>query len=335
MAEDKVETFFKQMDESTELLQRSLRSSYLDALIENGNNLVQHRVQVEDGLPDAADQAKLQTIYAQMDLAGLSNDQIRQAFQLSVLKGMRDLKVEANKQMTPDTLGYLMAFLVETLTTLHNGDALLDVAVGTGNLLTTVENQLRQNLKLDIKGYGIDNDEDLLELASISSALQHLPVELFHQDAIDPLVVSKAAVAISDLPVGYYPLDKRVQKYQTKADKGHSFAHHLLIEQSMRYLTEDGFGFFLVPSKLFDSEQAQIFMQWMKDNVYLQGFLNLPKSLFHSEETQKAILILQKKGPQAKQVKEVLLGEFPDFTDQKAFARYTAEIRQWKAQNLN
>ena len=56
-----------------------------------------------------------------------------------------------------------------------------------------------------------------------------------------------------------------------KADKGHSYAHHLFIEQSIRYIKEGGYLFFLIPNGLFESEQAQKLHEYLKKNVYIQG----------------------------------------------------------------
>ena len=52
-------------------------------------------------------------------------------------------------------------------------------------------------------------------------------------------------MVVSDLPVGYYPNDSRATEYQLKADEGHSYAHHLFIEQSIRYVKDGGYLCFL------------------------------------------------------------------------------------------
>lgn len=114
--------------------------------------------------------------------------------------------------------------------------AVADVAVGTGNLLFAVMNALAQQTKAQVHGYGVDNDEDLLALAGISATLQDLRVDLYHQDALDTLVFGQTDIVVSDLPVGYYPLDDRARGFGLAAKSGHSYAHHLLIEQGLRQL---------------------------------------------------------------------------------------------------
>lgn len=329
-----VTALYDQLNEATATLQAALKVPYLDALIETCDNLENNDVHVENDAPDEATVAKLKQMYALINLHQYDAEQIRQAWQLAVLKGMRDQHIEANKQLTPDAIGLLIVFLIEIFTKLSNDDQILDVAVGTGNLLATILNHLQNDLHIKLTGIGIDNDEDLLALASSGFALEKLDVNLYHQDSIDSLMVKDVAIAVSDLPVGYYPQDDKVKKFATHAENLHSYAHHLLIEQSMRYVKPNGFGFFIVPSQLFNSDQAKLLMDWMTKDVYFQGLLNLPKSFFMSESAQKAVLILQKPGDHAKQAQPVLVGEFPDFHKQDEFSAFLQEIRQWQQDNL-
>lgn len=141
-------------------------------------------------------------------------------------------------------------------------------------------------------------------------------------------------LAISDLPIGYYPLDNNTSKYQTRATNGHSYAHHLLIEQAMNHVKPGGFGEFLVPSTLFDTPQAKSLLKWMETDVYLQGMLNLPPELFANKQAQKAILLLQRRGGNAKQAKRVMIGEFPSFKKPGEFQKFIAEIVEWEEHDL-
>jgi site-specific DNA-methyltransferase (adenine-specific) len=146
--------------------------------------------------------------------------------------------------------------------------------------------------------------------------------------------VPASDLIVADLPIGYYPVDDNAVNFHTAAKSGHTYVHHLLLEQAMNQLTPGGFGVFLVPSQLFQSEQAPNLLKWLPNNAYLQGLLNLPSELFANVNAQKAILILQKPGAGAKQVEQVMLGEFPSFKNQSAFQKFVAEIVQWEEQNL-
>lgn len=315
-------------------MQAALRSSYLDAMLENIENLINNEVQVEDGVPDSATVKKLTEIYRQLNITDADPETLRQLVQLSFLKVIRKDAIQANHQMTPDTIGFMMAFLIEKVTKINRPYTIFDPAVGTANLLTTVINQLQRASKEPIHGYGIDNDSAMLEVASASVALQKLDVELYHQDAINALDIPQCDLAVADLPIGYYPLDQNTENYQTRAKEGHSYVHHLLIEQSMNYLRPGGFGVFLVPSNLFQTKESQSFVKWIQSVAYLQGLVNLPAELFANPAAQKAILLLQRQGGDSKQATKVLLGEFPSFKDTKEFATFVKEIDHWVATNL-
>lgn len=322
------------MDESTTALQAALSTSYLDAFIETGDNLLNGDVHVEDGHPDEATTAKLTTLYQQAPWQSYDAETVRRAIQLVLLKAIRVDEIQANHQLTPDTIAYIMGYLVTRLE--HNKQhlTLLDLTVGTGNLLTAVISQLKEVVAGKITAYGVDNDDTLLAIARLSSDLQQLPVEYVHQDALEQLMVPASDLIVADLPIGYYPVDENAAGYQTHAATGHSFVHHLLLEQAVRQLTPGGVGIFLVPSQLFQTEEAKGLLKWLPKNAYLQGLLNLPRELFANANAQKAILILQKPGNGAQQVEQVMLGEFPSFKDQVAFQKFVAEIVQWEEENL-
>ncbi len=334
LAQAETETLFKVLDQSVTILMQQLSVSYVDALIETGDNLLSQSVHVEDGKPDETQVTVLQQLYQTVDLQRYDAETIRRAIQLALLKAIHNDRVDPNHQMTPDSIGLLTAYLIAKLIGTTEELSILDIAVGTGNLLTTVINQLQPDRTQKIQGYGVDNDDNQLAIAAMSMELQQSPVELFHQDAIDPLVMPKSTVAIGDLPVGYYPLDERVTDFKTKATNGHSYVHHLLMERAMSQLLPGGWGVFLVPTNIFQSQEAQGLLKWMSSAAYLQGLLNLPKNLFLDDQSRKSVVVLQKRGGKAQQAGKVLLGEFPSFEDTRAFEAFTAQIDEWVGQNI-
>ncbi|MCH4124384.1 MAG: class I SAM-dependent methyltransferase [Levilactobacillus sp.] len=334
LSQEQTEALFKVLDESTTTLQAALSTSYLDAFVETGDNLLNGQVQVEDGRPDQETVAKLTDLYQQADWQSFDSETVRRAVQLAMLKAIRIDEIQANHQLTPDTIAYIMGYLVTRLEKGKSHLTLLDLTVGTGNLLTAVISQLKGVVTGKIDAYGVDNDDSMLAIAQTSSDLQRVPVELVHQDALERLLVPASDLIVADLPIGYYPVDDNAVNFHTAAKSGHTYVHHLLLEQAMNQLTPGGFGVFLVPSQLFQSEQAPNLLKWLPNNAYLQGLLNLPSELFANVNAQKAILILQKPGAGAKQVEQVMLGEFPSFKNQSAFQKFVAEIVQWEEQNL-
>lgn len=331
----KPEKIFEEFDRATELIQSALSSSYLDAFLENAENIVDNcTVRVENGVPDEQTVKKIEEIYDDINLGNQTSETIRRVIQLSFLKVTRKDAIQANHQMTPDTIGMMLSFLIEHVLKGHQDIKIFDPVVGTGNLLTAIINRLKQQTDVDIHAYGIDNDESMLAVASVSTELQKLPVDLYHQDSVSSLDIPQCELAIADLPVGYYPLDDNTKNYKTRAKRGHSFVHHLLIEQTMNYLVSGGYGFFIVPNNFFKTQGTQGFVQWIQSVGFLQGFINLPEDMFENQQVGKSILMLQKHGGSAQQAKQVLLGSFPPLKDQQAFKKFVGEINDWFAKNL-
>ena len=160
----------------------------------------------------------------------------------------------------------------------------MDPAVGTGNLLTAAINQ---ELDKSVEGIGIEIDDLLIKLAYINANLQEHPIQFFNQDSLEPLFIEPVDAVISDLPVGYYPNDVRAADYQLKADEGHSYAHHLFIEQSIKHVKSGGYLFFVIPNGLFESEQSKKLHEYLKETVHIQGIVQLPETMFKNKQTAK------------------------------------------------
>lgn len=336
MANAHLEKLYNVMNDATTLLAGNLRTGMMAALLEVGEDMHDRQIQQEDGLPDAATAAKMQALFDQIDLKQYSAEEIRQALQLVLVKAAEKDGLEPNQQITPDALATLASFM---LTTLHPNMTspyqIADIAAGSGNLLFAVMNQLRAAKNVDVQGQAVDNNEDLLALASMSATLQGIPVALYHQDAIDVLPFTGMDAIVSDLPVGYYPLDERAKGFEMAAKSGHSYAHHLLMEQALRVLKPGGIGLFFVPTAVFKSEEAQGLTAWLAKHAYFQGLLGMPASFFSTPDAAKSLLVLQKPGADSQQATQVLLGQFPDVQDETAFRQFITDVRQWHRQNFN
>lgn len=334
MSQKEIESLYTKLNTSVQLLQQDLDVSYLEALLETGENLLDGKADnSEEGLTSETVQ-RLNFLYQDVSLPEMEAEDIRKAFQLALLRGAKADQLQANHQMTPDAIGFIMSYLLEKVIPEKTTELrILDLAVGTANLLSTIYNSLTLK-KIHVEAEGMDIDDLLLSLAALGTALQRQTVRLTHQDALQDLLVDPVDVVISDLPVGYYPVDERAKSFKTAAKEGHSYAHHLMIEQSIGYLKEGGFGLFLVPAQLFETEEAPALTKFIQDTSYLQGMLHLPKELFKTEHSRKSILLIQKKGADAKQAKQVLLAQIPDFKNQQAMLHFMNEVDTWKKENI-
>ncbi|MEG0550181.1 MAG: class I SAM-dependent methyltransferase [Vagococcus sp.] len=335
LAHTDVEKGFQILLESISILQEALDTSFFDAYIETMENLIDSQtVRVIDGVPIQEVVDKVTKMYQQLEGLELTQEDKRKLTQLVLLKGSMNDGIQANHQLTPDGIGFLFVYLLEQLANKKEAISVLDLSVGTGNLLYTVMTNLGL-AKMNATGFGVDVDDTLLNVAAVNEAWIGLEAQLFHQDSMDSLLIDPVDFALSDLPIGYYPLDDKVKEFKVASSKEHSFAHHLLMEKAMKHVKSDGFGLFLVPSNLFETEQAPCLTAWLKEEVYLQAVLQLPSSLFSQKGLSKSILILQNKGDHAQQAKEVLLAELPSLKDDQSLIKFINEFRTWRKSNIN
>lgn len=331
---EKIEKAFGLMEQAIGLLKRSLDTSFLDAYIENGENIIDtYQVRVQDGVPSEQTVQKLKAIYEQLQAIELEPEEIRRLSQLILLKGNKVESLQANHQLTPDSIGFLFVYLIEQLYSPKQSLKILDIANGMGNLLLTII--LNLNIaKYTVQGFGVDIDDTLLSVSATNNEWTKAAIQLFHQDGLQDLLVDPVDVAVSDLPIGYYPNDEKAIDFDSAAEEGHSYAHHLLMEQAMKFVKPDGFGLFLIPTNILETEQSSFFKNWLQKNVYLQGMIQLPDELFKSVQSSKSILFVQNKGDHSKQVKEVLVAKLGSLKDPEKVTQFFQQFEAWKSSNL-
>lgn len=321
-----VETLFSIFDSSAVVLRKELDVTYLEALVETGDNLFEGAI-LQEELSESAIE-RLNREYSTFNEETYKGEEIRKAFQLAILKGMKE-GVQANHEMTPDAVGMFMSYLFHKFMQGQNEIAVLDPAIGTGNLMTTVFNSAKEGLAMS--GFGVEVDEVLIKLALVNANLQKHAIEFFHQDGLAPLYIDPVDAVISDLPIGYYPNEIGASEYKLKVDEGMSYAHHLFIEQSVKHTKEGGYLFFLVPNFIFESDQAPKLHAFIKETCFIQGLLQLPVSMFKNEKNAKSIFVLQKKGPSVTMPKQALLVELPKFSNMKAMEDIMDQLNTWFA----
>nr|WP_227494614.1 class I SAM-dependent methyltransferase [Bacillus mycoides] len=321
-----VETLFSIFDSSTVVLRKELDVTYLEALVETGDNLFEGAI-LQEELSESTIE-RLNREYSTFNEETYKGEEIRKAFQLAILKGMKE-GVQANHEMTPDAVGMFMSYLFHKFMQGQKEITVLDPAIGTGNLMTTLFNSAKEELTMS--GFGVEVDEVLIKLALVNANLQKHAIEFFHQDGIAPLYIDPVDAVVSDLPIGYYPNEIVASEYTLKANEGMSYAHHLFIEQSVKHTKEGGYLFFLVPNFIFESDQAPKLHAFIKETCFIQGLLQLPVSMFKNEKNAKSIFVLQKKGQGVTMPKQALLVELPKFSNMKAMENIMDQLNTWFA----
>src|SRR5699024_2596020 len=215
METSNVERLFEDIDYLTEILQQSMNETYLESL-----TIALETIFYQE-LPEGVDDGLMQKLQTIPDVVSYDVVEIRKAVQLATLKGMKGA-TQQQHLMTPETVAMFVGYLAEKVTKGEGDLRVFDPAGGTGNLLTTVIEQLD---KLEYVAAG-EVDPTLIKLAVMSANLQQKEIEFFHQDSLRPFLMDPVDLVVSDLPVGYYPDDIRAGGYELKADEGHSYAHH-------------------------------------------------------------------------------------------------------------
>lgn len=305
---EKFEEIFSYINEQAEKYEQNGNNTYLEGVLET----LEEVLDVDGDWPGQ----------------GAQKEEIRKAIQIAILKGMRK-NSQPNHQMTPDTLGLLVGYFVEQFLedALKEGQiSTLDLAAGTGNLLFTIMNMFDGKMNAT----GIEVDELLIRLAADTAELLEQPVELYHQDALQKMLVDPVDVVVCDLPVGYYPNEEVALDYELCAKEGMSYAHHLMIEQAVNYTKDGGYLFFLVPATLFESELAQDLHSYLKNHTWIQAVIQLPENLFSSKALEKSILILQKQSKELRAPREVLLAKVPTMSNKQAMELFFEKVQMWK-----
>ncbi|MDF7638692.1 class I SAM-dependent methyltransferase [Lactobacillus sp. ESL0791] len=330
-----IEQIFAQFLDCVQFLQKDLNVSFGEALTETFDNLENNQIKVEMGAPDKEAVKELSKKYAALNYEKLPQRVKVQIFTYLTLKAITDDERDVNQMPTPPAIATVIALIMQKLLP-KKELKVVDPAIGAGNLLYSVVNQLK-NVNHSQNNYhlfGIDNDEDMLALADVAAHLNNIKIELFCQDALTPWLIPNPDAVVSDLPIGYYPLDENAANFATKASNGHSLAHALFVEQIVKNLSPGGYAFLLVPKSLISGKTAADFMTWLTQEVFLRAIVELPDELFKNKFNQKEILVFQKPGPGIAK-SEVLLTKLDSLKDEKALIKFNVKLNEWYTNNIH
>ena len=232
-----IETAFELLLENVQTIENDLGTHAYDALIEQNSYYLGAEVANE----------LIIKINEKLRALNLSKEEWRRAFQFLFIKLGQLEALQANHQFTPDAIGFIILYLLEGLTQEKQLD-ILEIGSGTGNLAETLLNNSQKTLNY----MGMEVDDLLIDLsASIAEVVNSVAVYI-QGDAVRPHILKESNVIISDLPIGYYPNDEIASRFKVAATGEHTYAHHLLMEQSLKYLKKDGIANFFGTNQSFD-----------------------------------------------------------------------------------
>ena len=312
---EKIEKAYGYLLENTQTIQNDLQTNFYDALVEQ--NAIYLDGQTELNLVKENNQ-RLKDL-------NLNKEEWRRSFQYLLMKAAQTEPLQANHQFTPDGIGFLLVFLVDQLASSDQVDV-LEIGSGTGNLAQTLMNNCQRSLDY----LGLEMDDLLIDLAASMAEVMKADVNFAQGDAVRPQVLKESDVIISDLPVGYYPDDAIASRYQVASPQGHTYAHHLLIEQSLKYLKPGGVAIFLAPNDLLTSEQSPLLKKWMQDHAQVLAMVTLPENLFRSANLAKTIFVFRK---QEEAVVQPFVYPLTDLQDQEDLMKFRESFQNWNKES--
>ena len=312
---EKIEKAYGYLLENTQTIQNDLQTNFYDALVEQ--NAIYLDGQTELTLVKGNNQ-RLKDL-------NLNKEEWRRSFQYLLMKAAQTEPLQANHQFTPDGIGFLLVFLVDQLASSDKVEV-LEMGSGTGNLAQTLMNNCQRSLDY----LGLEIDDLLIDLAASMAEVMKADVNFAQGDAVRPQVLKESDVIISDLPVGYYPDDAIASRYQVASPQGHTYAHHLLIEQSLKYLKPGGVAIFLAPNDLLTSEQSPLLKNWMQDHAQVLAMVTLPENLFRSANLAKTIFVLRK---QEEAVIQPFVYPLTDLQNQEDVMKFRESFQNWNKES--
>ncbi|HEK9498951.1 TPA: class I SAM-dependent methyltransferase, partial [Streptococcus equi subsp. equi] len=276
---EKIEQAYELILENSQLIENDLKTHIYDAIVEQNS----FYLGAQGASPQVA--KNIETLKALQ----LTKEEWRQAYQFVLIKAGKTEPLQANHQFTPDAIGFIMLYILETLSSQESLDV-LEIGSGTGNLAQTILNHSHKSIDY----LGIELDDLLIDLSASIAEIMGSSAQFIQEDAIRPQLLKESDLIISDLPVGFYPNDDIASRYQVASSDEHTYAHHLLMEQALKYLKKDGFAIFLAPVNLLSSPQSHLLKQWLKGYAQVVALITLPEAVFGNPANAKSIIVLCK-----------------------------------------
>ncbi|VTS20327.1 adenine-specific DNA methylase [Streptococcus anginosus] len=312
---EKIEQAYTLLLENVQEIQNDLLTSFYDALIEQNGSYLDGDIELDSVRQN---NEKLKALK-------LSKEEWRRAYQFLLMKAAQTEPLKANHQFTPDSIGFILTFLIDQLSKKEHID-ILEIGSGMGNLAETILN----NTKKNVDYLGLELDDLLIDISASIADVMDAKVSFVQGDAVRPQVLKESDVIISDLPVGFYPDDNIAMRYEVASRQEHTYAHHLLMEQSLKYLKSDGYAIFLAPNDLLTSSQSDLLKKWLQKHAQIVAMIALPESLFGNAAYAKTIFVLKKQDEQAIQPFVYALS---DLQNQADLLTFSEKFQNWSQES--
>lgn len=312
---EKIEQAYDLLLENVQTIQNQLGTNIYDAMIEQNAAYLA-------GQHDTDLIVRNNQTLKNLDL---TKEEWRRVFQFLLIKANQTEPMQYNHQFTPDSIGFILSFLVDQLVSTPKV-TVLEIGSGTGNLAQTILNASQK----DLDYLGIEVDDLLIDLSASMADVMQAEISFAQGDAVRPQILKESQIILADLPIGYYPDDQIASRYQVASQTEHTYAHHLLMEQSLKYLEKDGFAILLAPNDLLTSPQSDLLKGWLQEQANIVAMIALPPSLFGKSAMAKSIFVLQKKV--ARQLAPFVY-PLQSLQEPEAIQKFMVNFKNWKQEN--
>lgn len=296
-----VDQFYDLIDECCMKLNEKLHLNYFDCLVRVANDIL---YEVNDSKLEEDDLKFLEEKYDQLPNIKITNEEVRLAMQLLIIKAMKHINMNL-EIMTPDYINYIIGYLVNSY---YKGTkkkvSILDVEVGTGNLINTISNfsEFETNL------IGVENNQLLIDICKANTELQNNEITLYFQDVLTTFLEEV------DVIVGDLDCDTKENKY---------YPYEIIINY-LPNLNKDGIFIYLIENDFFTKEQINNFKKDFQGTFL--GLIVLPQNLFNKDHIGKSLLI----GTSKKLTSfEMMIMQLSDINNKDKFYKDLEEIQNW------
>ena len=312
---EKIEQAYALLLENVQEIQNELLTNFYDALVEQNGIYLDGNTELDTVKKNNETLKSLK----------LSKEEWRRAYQFLLMKAAQTEPLQANHQFTPDSIGFILTFLIDQLIKKGHID-ILEIGSGMGNLAETILNNTQKNVDY----LGLELDDLLIDISASIADVMDAKVSFVQGDAVRPQVLKESDVIISDLPVGFYPDDSIAARYEVASTQEHTYAHHLLMEQSLKYLKSDGYAIFLAPNDLLTSTQSDLLKKWLQKHAQIVAMIALPEALFGNAAYAKTIFVLKK---QEERVVQLFVYALSDLQDQNDLLEFSEKFQNWSRES--
>ncbi len=296
-----VDQFYDLIDECCMKLNEKLHLNYFDCLVRVANDIL---YEVNDSKLEEDDLKFLEEKYDQLPNIKITNEEVRLAMQLLIIKAMKHINMNL-EIMTPDYINYIIGYLVNSY---YKGTkkkvSILDVEVGTGNLINTISNfsEFETNL------IGVENNQLLIDICKANTELQNNEITLYFQDVLTTFLEEV------DVIVGDLDCDTKENKY---------YPYEIILNY-LPNLNKDGIFIYLIENDFFTKEQINNFKKDFQGTFL--GLIVLPQNLFNKDHIGKSLLI----GTSKKLTSfEMMIMQLSDINNKDKFYKDLEEIQNW------